>query len=144
MALGAALFVFSGRASAAAVVEWTLADGTTLTSSGGALGGTGVTVELRETATSRGTRVDVRLRNRSGTDHTHTCLRIRLSRESRDASAAIEGRTVAVPAEVHQWWQASSLEGAKYGFAYEVTQGAQVVTRVSPSTVEGQWGGRAS
>jgi hypothetical protein len=144
VALGAALFGFSGSASAATVVEWTLADGTTQTSSGGALGATGVTVELRETATAHGTRVDVRLRNRSGSDYTHTRLRVRLARQAGDPTAAIEGRTAALPAELHQWWEASGLEAAKYGFAYEVTQGGQVITRVGPSTVEGQWGGRAS
>ena len=126
------------------VVEWQLQDGTLLSSASGALGNTGVTVEVRTVPISHGNRYDIRLRNRTGQDYTHAALRIRLPRGGADGSALMEGLTVPLPAEVHQWWEASTLDGSKYGFSYEVKGNSASVKRVGPSTTEGEWGGRAS
>ncbi|HEV8309760.1 MAG TPA: CARDB domain-containing protein, partial [Methylomirabilota bacterium] len=126
------------------LVEWVLADGTVVSARSGALGLTGVTVEVRGTPTAHGKRYDVRLRNRTGTDYSHTALRVRLPRAGTATAATIEGLTVPVPAEVHQGWEPSALAGTQYGFAYAITSGATVLRRVGPSTVEGQWGGRTA
>ena len=93
-----------------------------------------MTVETRQTPTTHGMRFDVRLRNRTGTDFTHKALRVRLPREGTDGSALIEGLTVPLPAEVHQWWEVGTLEGAKYGFSYEVKGDSMSLKRVGPST----------
>ena len=126
------------------VVEWQMQDGTLLSSTSGVLGNTGVTVEVRTVPISHGNRYDIRLRNRTGQDYTHAALRIRLPRAGADGSALMEGLTVPLPAEVHQWWEASTLDGSKYGFSYEVKGNSASVKRVGPSATEGDWGGRAS
>ena len=126
------------------LVEWQLEDGTTYISSGGEFTGSGVTVEVRTTSTANGTRYDVRLRNRTGTDYNYSALRVRLQRAGTDTVALTEGQTVSIPAELRQWWEPSQLEGAKYGFVFEVKTGTTSLLKVGPSTVDGMWGGRSS
>jgi len=125
-------------------IEWR-ANGETISRTGsGPLGVTGVTVELRSTATPHGRRYDVRLRNRTTTAVAHTALAVKLPRVGTGATAVIEGGEVAVPAEVHQWWEPARLLGVQYGFAYAISSGGATVKRVGPSTRASQWGGRAS
>jgi hypothetical protein len=129
------------------VVEWQLLDGTVLSAkfSDPRLGTTGVALNVRATTMAHGTRFDVRLRNRSTTQYSHTSLRIRIPRIAQNPTAVIEGVRVTVPAEIRQFWQAPfGLEGAKYGFTYEISSRSATLQKVGPSTVEGDWGGRAA
>src|SRR5258708_10907935 len=129
------------------VVEWQLLDGTVLSAkfSGTRLGTTGVALNVRATTMAHGTRFDVRLRNRSTTQYSHTALRIRIPRIAQNPTAVIEGVRVTVPAEIRQFWQAPfAFEGAKYGFTYEISSRSATLQKVGPSTVWSDWGGRAT
>ncbi len=127
------------------VIEWVLFDDSVVTAySGSGLGNTGVSAEIRSTNSANGTRYDLRLRNRTTTTVKHKALRVRLLRTGSDTTATIEGLSVALPAEVKQWWQTPTLEGAKYGFAYEIKGNGVSVKYSGPSTVVGDWGGRTS
>ena len=124
-------------------IEWQLDDGRVLMAQSGELGTTGVTVQVRQTPLVHGTRFDVRLRNRTGTDYNHTALRVRLPRTGSATQAVIEGLLVPVPAEITERWERGSLTGVKYGFSYEIKSGGTTLSKVGPATTEGQWGGRA-
>jgi hypothetical protein len=147
MSVASAATLPSVDLAAGPVVEWTLAGGEVLsaTSAQNVFGATGVTLDLRATATGRGLRYDVRLRNHTSKDYRHGALRVRLPRAGTDAAANVEGQTVALPAELKQRWvQPMGATGAKYGFAYEIFSGSQLVRREGPSSDPAKWGGRAS
>jgi hypothetical protein len=59
--------------------------------------------------------------------------------------ANIEGLFVSLPAQISQRWEPpDKLEGAQYGFSYEIGCGSTVVKRVGPSADDAKWGGRGS
>jgi hypothetical protein len=140
-------FLQTPQAYTSGVVEWQLLDATVLSAnlSGGSLGATGVTLDVRATTMAHGTRFDVRLKNRTTTAYSHSALRIRLPRIAANPTAVIEGVAVSVPAEIRQFWQAPiGSTAAKYGFTYEISSQSATLQKVGPSTVEGVWGGRAT
>src|SRR5258708_7935629 len=94
---------------------------------------------------AHGTRFDVRLRNRSTTQYSHTALRIRIPRIAQNPTAVIEGVRVTVPAEIRQFWQAPfAFEGAKYGFTYEMSSRSATLQKVGRGRVGSDWGGGAT
>jgi hypothetical protein len=128
-------------------VELRLPDGRQLSARADAprFGSTGVTLEIRTVPTAHGARFDIRVRNRGREKVEHTGLSVRIPRAGNDAFAVIEAARVPIPAELRQFWRpAPGLEGAKYGFSYEVISGSRRVTRAGPSTNEREWGARAS
>src|SRR5712664_712389 len=130
---------FAQAPPAPAVVEWQLSDGTVWRAdASGPFGTTGVAMELRRRPMAHGTRFDIRLRNRSTVEYTHSALRIRLPRAGNDVSAVIEGIAVPLPAEISQFWEApAALQGAKYGFTYEIASEWTLVAKAGPSAAEG-------
>jgi len=135
-------------------IEWQVDGVSIFAPPRGTLGKTGVTVEVRETAVPHGRRYDVRLRNRTGaggllrrgagTEYRQTALRVHVRRAGTASEATIEGVAVAVPAQVHQWWEAGPLVGIKYGFAYAIKSGDSLIKRIGPSTQPSRWGGRTN